>query len=306
MNIFLLSLLLVAPNLLSVGIKDLLDDQTVKKHIAHIYDTEPPEDEFRYQLAATLIFQDEAPYLKEWIEYHLIVGVEHFYLYNNLSKDNYKKVLKPYIKKGIVDLIEWDLESDGVYHWNGVQQLAYRHAINQAKADAVKWLAIIDADEFMVPRNQDSVLTFLKNYENDTLGGVRVGWLVFGTSHVDKIPSDKTLIETLLWNEGYKRCGEKSIVRPFRVDTYALGSPHAQPYKPGYRAEYISLNLFQLNHYWARDEDYLHNIKIPRRIIWGTPPETTLHWAENLNRETKGSQPIQRFVPELRKRMGLQ
>lgn len=32
----------------------------------------------RYYLAAAAIFQDEAPYLKEWIEYHKLIGVEHF------------------------------------------------------------------------------------------------------------------------------------------------------------------------------------------------------------------------------------
>jgi len=32
------------------------------------------------------------------------VGVEHFYLYNHLSKDEYAEVLEPYIKEGIVEL----------------------------------------------------------------------------------------------------------------------------------------------------------------------------------------------------------
>jgi hypothetical protein len=31
-------------------------------------------------LAITAIFQNEAPYLKEWIEFHLLMGAEHFYL----------------------------------------------------------------------------------------------------------------------------------------------------------------------------------------------------------------------------------
>lgn len=53
-----------------------------------------------YSLSVCSIFKNEAPYLREWIEYHLIVGIEHFYLYNNNSEDNFEEVLRPYIEKG--------------------------------------------------------------------------------------------------------------------------------------------------------------------------------------------------------------
>lgn len=47
-----------------------------------------------HELAVTAIFSDEARFLKEWIEYYQLQGVTKFYLYNNLSEDHYKKVLK--------------------------------------------------------------------------------------------------------------------------------------------------------------------------------------------------------------------
>ena len=39
--------------------------------------------EKKYKLSICAIFKNEANYLKEWIEYHRMVGVEHFYLYNS-------------------------------------------------------------------------------------------------------------------------------------------------------------------------------------------------------------------------------
>ena len=54
---------------------------------------------FLYDLTITAIFKNEGHYLKEWLDYHLLAGVEHFYLYNNDSTDNYKEVLAPYIEK---------------------------------------------------------------------------------------------------------------------------------------------------------------------------------------------------------------
>ena len=60
----------------------------------------------RYRFSLVLIFKDEAPYLEEWIEFHLMLGVDHFYLYQNNSTDNYQEVLKPYIKDEKLTLID--------------------------------------------------------------------------------------------------------------------------------------------------------------------------------------------------------
>ena len=50
----------------------------------------------RYPLAICAIFKNEAPWLKEWIIYHhKVLGVKHFYLYNNDSTDNFIEILSP-------------------------------------------------------------------------------------------------------------------------------------------------------------------------------------------------------------------
>ena len=67
----------------------------------------PKKIEPKYQLAICSIFQNEAGYLKEWIEFHRLLGVEHFYLFNNLSTDNFHSVLAPYVKNKVITLIEW-------------------------------------------------------------------------------------------------------------------------------------------------------------------------------------------------------
>ena len=61
---------------------------------------------YEHELSICAIFQNEAPYLKEWLDYHLHVVVEHFWLYNNESQDDFRPILQPYIDAGIVDLIE--------------------------------------------------------------------------------------------------------------------------------------------------------------------------------------------------------
>lgn len=61
----------------------------------------------QYKVSVCAIFKNEAPYLREWIEFNHIVGVDHFFLYNNNSEDNYEEIIEPYVKKGIVTLIQW-------------------------------------------------------------------------------------------------------------------------------------------------------------------------------------------------------
>ncbi|MBQ6975183.1 MAG: glycosyltransferase family 2 protein [Selenomonadaceae bacterium] len=48
-------------------------------------------DLFMYDLVVVTIVRDEAPYIKEWIDYHLLAGVNHFLIYDNESSDNLKE-----------------------------------------------------------------------------------------------------------------------------------------------------------------------------------------------------------------------
>src|SRR6266705_5250077 len=61
----------------------------------------------QYYLAACAIFRNEAAYLEEWLNFHLGVGVEHFYLYENRSTDDFRTVLPPFLERGVFTLTDW-------------------------------------------------------------------------------------------------------------------------------------------------------------------------------------------------------
>lgn len=128
--------------------------------------------EKKYNVSICAIFKNEATYLKEWLEFNHLVGVEHFYLYNNNSEDDYEVVLKPYIKSGLVTLIDWPQ--------NQRQMECYQTCIKDFSAET-KWLGFIDIDEFIVPKSTDSIYEFLKPFENKA-GAVNLYWKLFGTS----------------------------------------------------------------------------------------------------------------------------
>jgi hypothetical protein len=263
-----------------------------------------------WELAIAAMFQDEARWLKEWLEYHLLIGVQHFYLYNNLSRDNYDDLLQPYIERGAVELIEWPYVGGETF--DAAQCDAYRDALGRAH-NMVKWLAIIDVDEFLVPVKDDDLTSVLARLDADpAIGGVCVAWIYFGTSYVPKIPPDRLMIETLVSSSSRMEIHEtfpwdqgtfKSIVRPDHTESFE--SPHVAIYESGHYHVPLYHDLIQINHYWTKDDVYFNEVKVPRNARRGVPVGTSIAWATAMNKETRISAPILRFVPSLRKRMRL-
>lgn len=275
--------------------------------LAYCHAKEP----YKYDLSICVLFQNEAPYLKEWIEYHQMMGVEHFYCFNNLSTDNYLEVLKPYMEAGTVELKDIPTVADNFKTYYAMQCKCYSDCLNETRGIS-KWVAFIDPDEFFVPVKNVLLTDFLKDYED--YGGLVINWMMFGTSNVKKIPENQLLIETLT------QCAEKSfscnryiksIVRPERVSHF--DSAHQATYKKGYAAvntdkfpsgedmSYCILwNKLRLNHYWTRDEDFFYKVKVPRQVVWGGKPKPEYLFEKmNANQEDL----ILRYVPELKKKM---
>ena len=301
---------------------------------------------YKYQLALCAIFKNEAPYLKEWIEFHKLVGVEHFYLYNNESDDNYLEVLKPYLETNQVDLIDWKstpeasnelIKSDYLQIidpikkitltskqkkdfpnqelnklWKKIQTSAYLHCINNI-AGKVKWLIVIDTDEFLFSPQKTPLLKLLEEYHE--FGGVCVNWQIFGTSHIEEIPHNKLLIETLTLKalpNYVKNRLVKSIVRPECVA--GCVSPHVFILKKPFQqvdtnkkpvkkllAPNILIDKIRINHYWTRDEKFFKKVKIGRRLEHGDALDIMLERYRISNSIEDKS--ILKFVKKLKKRV---
>ncbi|CAF3476661.1 unnamed protein product, partial [Rotaria sp. Silwood2] len=54
----------------------------------------------------------------DWIEYHRMIGIEHFYLYDNLSEDHIDIFLKYYLDQDIVTIVKWPFRPIRNQHWN--------------------------------------------------------------------------------------------------------------------------------------------------------------------------------------------
>ncbi|HEY5287389.1 MAG TPA: glycosyltransferase family 92 protein [Solirubrobacteraceae bacterium] len=125
-------------------------------------------------LSICAIFKDEAPYLSEWIEFHRLVGVERFFLYDNGSGDGGREVVEPWVRRGIVSVAECSIPLG-----EGGQGWAYADALRRARG-RTRWLAFIDVDEFLFSPGPTLLPDVLTDYERHP--GIVVNWQVYGSS----------------------------------------------------------------------------------------------------------------------------
>jgi hypothetical protein len=261
-------------------------------------------------LSIAAIYRNEARYLREWIEFHRLVGIERFFLYNNESTDDHMEVLAPYIADGTV---VWE-DFPGLR----VEQLrCYQHCLETHRHDA-RWIAFIDVDEFLFSPTERPVPEILPEYEE--FPGVAVNCLVFGTSG-HQSPPPGLVIENYTRRLGLERQRTKvvkAITDPERVVRvgnvahyfiYQDGVKAVNERKEPVRGEFSdspSVELLRINHYFTRSQEERDRKLAAPRMDDGKPKN--LEGVEKRDRRLneEPDQTILRYAPALREALGLE
>lgn len=260
----------------------------------------------KYYISICSIFKNEALYMKEWIEYYLMIGIDHFYLYNNNSTDNYQEILCPYIEKGIVTLVEWP-EVPG-------QITAFRHWYEHYRNET-NWISFLDLDEFLCPTGVDNISDWLNKFKRYPL--VMVYWKIFGTS--GKISHDTTRLVI----EQYYNCwpkltslGKLIFNTNYEIGYYKVDMMHY------FLAKWRSLKVppinqfghfvlfgihrhsknydIQLNHYWSKAYANYEAKHKRGSACWGTSWKTFDKFIEYENHNTACDFNIYRYLLQLK------
>ena len=236
-----------------------------------------------HYLAVCAIYRNEGPYLREWVEFHRLVGVEKFFLYDNNSTDDHREQLAPYVADGCVEVRPWP-DKPG-------QITAYAHCL-ETRRDQSRWIAFIDLDEFLFSPTLAPLPGILADYEQHP--GVVVNWAVFGSSG-HQTPPDGLVIENYLWrnrDDGGNNHNVKSIVDPRRTLRSTGVNPHSFTYTDGFAVneqgrpldrkpfgvtDDVSFARLRVNHYYIKSEEQwlakrsapMANSGVPRAL----PPE---------------------------------
>ena len=218
-------------------------------------------------LAASTIYRDDAAYLPEWIEFHRLVGVERFFLYDNGSTDDHRRVLAPYAAEGIVVVHEWPHAFLGHNGRPRAIFTAFEDCCGRHAGDA-RWIAFLDVDEFLFSPTGASLPDVLRDYEE--FPGVLVSRAEFGPSgHVTQ-PAG-LVIESYLQRRALRPDDEvehKSVVNPAGVArclsahsfVHRDGLPVNEDRRPVDTRERIThspltWSRLRVHHYWSRSEE---------------------------------------------------
>ena len=226
-----------------------------------------PAERTAAYLAASTIYRDDAAYLPEWIEFHRLMGVERFFLYDNGSTDEHLEVLAPYLDAGIATRHEWEMPFLSHKGRPKAFVRAFEHCVGAHRDDA-RWIAFLDVDEFLFSPTGAPLVEVLLDYED--FPAVVVNRAEFGPSGHETKPNG-LVIESYLQRQALRpddEASHKSIVRPGSVlrcqsahrFVYRDGLPVNEEQRPLDMERYLdrsppAWSRLRIHHYWSRSEE---------------------------------------------------
>ena len=218
------------------------------------------QNNYNHKLGVCVIIKNEANYIKEWLDYYLLLGADIFYVFDNDSDDNVLEVLKPYIDSGLV-----------VYqqiHGKGRQLDAYTLCCKRHKKEC-KYIAFFDIDEFVYLNPTQKLYDVIDNNftKHNDMGALGLNWIIFGSGHIEK-KEDDLVINRFKYRSEIdfdKNHHIKSIVNPRKVTVFR--NPHFAFMQKGYNTYSVTgekaENAFvkqissdiRINHYFCKSKE---------------------------------------------------
>ena len=245
------------------------------------------------------ILKENILFLEEWIYYHILLGFNKFYLYDNSKMNkvtgfdnkpnhkiignkvnkygvNYDKIvnmtdiqINQYVQKlcekyKCIEIIEWsptDKEGKIVYD----QIKAHNHCLKKLKSDKIDWCAIIDMDEYIVIKDFDNIEKYILSLPQK-IQNIKMGQVRFDSrfNNVGKLVTDITNAEI----KGFDR--NKSNKNIFNIENTIYVKIHSVDIKKEFSQYRPSTKEMWFNHYKLNNNNYKHinniNVNIKTKL----------------------------------------
>jgi hypothetical protein len=203
------------------------------------------------KIVFSTLVKNEQKVIRQWIDYHHILGVDHFIIYDNAVDDySLKLFLEDYIRNGIVIYIRWPFP---YYTSAGIsgQTTQQNHSIYTFRKS--RFIGMFDVDEYLNLQQHIHLNDFLNcvvadmKLNLDAIGGLEMISKIF-TNPQNK-PTDGFNFLRITHCTGFIRGSrQKMLVRPLNVQIFSVHmivaglSTITIPEKYGYFNHYMFLN----------------------------------------------------------------
>jgi hypothetical protein len=201
------------------------------------------------KVALVCISKNEDEYIQEWIDYHVKLGFDKIFIYQNNWRCefiNNEKVVK--------------LILDG----ENKQRKAYNDFIRSYKKE-YDWAAFFDVDEFLVLKKHENIHHFIKDYNE--FNSISINWVLFGDNGISKINEEKSVLKRFTKRQIKINEHVKSIVKlsnNFRMNVHSPTIRSCSPEREIILGPFNpkgSDKIAQLNHYFCKTkEEFLKKI----------------------------------------------
>lgn len=223
----------------------------------------------KHFIAIMCMFKNESANMKEWLDHYIWQGVDHFYLIDNASDDNYQDVLANY--KDMVTLYHRPAKFSQVDNYNEV--------FNQVKGQA-EWLGAVDMDEFFYGTEEPMRKYFEAN--NDAIS-IYCQWLLFGSRDEPEHPASvrKTFVNRDFTFRVDGKCFVKPLSFHFQHIHGALHEDGTTSHVVGetkWGRQILENEKIRLNHYPIQSRDWFAAVKMTRGAADGPAHEFVRNW----------------------------
>ncbi len=259
-----------------------------------------------HYFALCCIVRDESPFLREWLTFHALAGVEHFYVYDNMSEIPVRDTLAGFA----------DAKRVTVRRLSGkaMQNAAYQNCLDDF-GPACNWMGFIDLDEFLCPVCDADLRVLLTEFEE--YAGLAVPWTLFSSGgHLGRPagPVIKNYTQRLPLEQHAHAIHIKSVIRPAR--TRAVLTPHTFqlapgevcvnedhfPVPPAAPFTFSRQKKVRLNHYFYRSQqDYEEKMARGRADIGDAGRRTLDPFYAQAGAHVEEDTAVLRFLPALEK-----
>ena len=140
----------------------------------------------RSGIAIVLIVRNEADHIAEWARFHACAGVRQFFVYDNGCTDATIPILRETLGDAVT-ITPWNQKFRDARRGHEIhnQVLAYAHAVRNFGA-GFRWMAFIDVDEFLIPKQAADLPTALAHLEG--CRSISLPWHMFGRNGHEVAP----------------------------------------------------------------------------------------------------------------------